>query len=484
MNRRPSPRSRGVIAALCVALLLSSCSGGTSTHTSSGSGSGVNGAPGVGDPLFPKLGNGGYDVNHYSLDLDYDVAHGRLEATAEITADTRQDLAGFNLDLKGLEVTEVRVDGRKARFTRDGQELTVRPASPLKKGVRFRTTVEYGGGPTAMTDDDGSREGWVRTPDGAFVVGEPAGSMTWFPVNNHPSDKAAYDITITVPEGYTAVANGELREETTDRGRTTFRWHSAEPMAGYLATASIGKYDVTRSRTSDGLPLYIAVDPSEAEGSGPALGRLGEIVKWESERFGPYPFSSAGAIVDRPPKGIDYALETQTKPIYAGAPDELTVVHEMAHQWFGDSVTPKTWQDTWLNEGFATYAEWMWEEEKGLPGRGSEGGRSADEQFTERFENTEDDNDIWDFAPGDPGSPENVTGTPVYDRGAMVLHQLRKAVGDRTFFGILRDWPAEHRHANADSHDFIAFCRSRTDVDLDDLFDDWLYGDGRPDWHY
>ncbi|MEU9121160.1 M1 family metallopeptidase [Streptomyces sp. NPDC048506] len=487
MNRRPLRRC-GATAALSVALLLSSCTG------SSMSAGGAAGSGGLGDPLFPALGNGGFEVRHYGLDLDYDVRHKQLTATAEITARAKQDLSSFKLDLQGLRVSAVRVDGQDADFSRKGHKLTVRPADGIRKGAEFRTTVDYGGTPEEMTDADGSTEGWVTTPDGAFVSGEPAGSMTWFPGNNHPDDKATYDFTITVPRRYTAVANGELRSQKVSGGKTTFEWHNPQPMATYLATATIGKFDVQTSRTPDGLPLYVAVDPAEAKASKKPLERLPEIITWESGLFGKYPFSSAGAIVDHTPPRIDWlALESQTKPVYAGAPDTVTVVHEMAHQWFGDSVTPKTWKDTWLSEGFATYAEWLWEEH--------EGGKTPQQQFDALYKDEKDEADSkrdeaedeseaedakerWAFPPGDPAKAENVTGTPVYERGAMVLQQLRKAVGDKAFFRILKEWPAKYRHSNADSQEFIAFCQARTDVDLTDLFDDWLYGKGKPDWEY
>ncbi|MEV7384160.1 M1 family metallopeptidase [Streptomyces lydicus] len=466
MTRRPL-RCCGATAALSVALLLSSCTG---------AGGGTAGSGGVGDPLFPALGNGGYDVRHYGITVDYDVAHKRLAATTEITARAGKDLRSFKLDLQGLRVTAVRVDGRAAAFSRKGHKLTVHPAGTIAKGAEFRTGVDYDGAPQEMTDPDKSTEGWVTTPDGAFVSGEPAGSMTWFPSNNHPSDKAAYDFRLTVPQHYTAVANGQLRAEKTAKGKTTFEWHNPEPMATYLATATIGKFDVHTSRTRDGLPLYVAVDPAEVAASKGPLGRLPQIISWESRLFGKYPFSSAGAIVDHTPPRIDWlALESQTRPVYAGAPDTVTVVHEMSHQWFGDSVTPKTWRDTWLNEGFATYAEWLWDEH--------EGGKTPQQQFDALYR-TAKDNPLWAFPPGDPGTAKNVTGTPVYERGAMVLQQLRRAVGDKTFFRILKEWPAKYRYRNADSADFIAFSQERTDVDLTGLFHTWLYGKGKPERTY
>ncbi|MEU5214351.1 M1 family metallopeptidase [Streptomyces sp. NPDC020742] len=465
MSRRPLRRC-GATAALSVALLLSSCTGATV-----GAG-GTAGRGGVGDPLFPALGNGGYDVRHYAIGLDYDVQRKQLAARTEITARAEQDLRSFKLDLQGLRVTAVRVDGAASAFSRKGHKLTVTPAKGIAKGAQFRTTVVYEGKPQELKDPDGTTEGWVTTPDGAFVSGEPAGSMTWFPANNHPDDKATYDFTVTVPQHYTAVANGELLSQQTAKGRTTFRWHSPQPMASYLATATIGKFDVHTSKTPGGLPLYVAVDPAEAAASRKPLARLPEIIAWETKVFGPYPFSSAGAIVDDTPPRISWeALESQTKPVYAGAPDTITVVHEMAHQWYGDSVTPKTWRDTWLNEGFATYAEWLWEEHQG--------GKTPQQQFDALYKSSAH-NPRWDFPPGDPGKPANVTEAPVYERGAMVLQQLRNAVGDRTFFRILKEWPAKYRYRNADSKDFIAFCQERTEVDLTGLFDTWLYGKGKP----
>ncbi|MET9295399.1 M1 family metallopeptidase [Streptomyces sp. NPDC003077] len=472
MNRRPL-RSCGATAALSVALLLSSCTSAQQTEVTNA----ADGAGTLHDPLFPGLGNSGYDVRHYGLDLDYDVRGGDLKATAEITAKATQDLASFKLDLRGLKVTGVRVGDEEAAFSRKGDKLTVRPGSALKKGTEFRTKVEYGGRPQEMTDADGAREGWVRTADGAFVAGQPMGSMSWFPGNNHPADKAAYDIRVTVPKGYTAVANGELRGTRDEDGRTTFEWHNGEPMASYLVTATIGRFAVRTSDARDGLPLYVAVDPAEEKRSEKVLARLGDVVKWGERRFGRYPFSSAGAIVDHMAQDrIGWeALETQTKPLYAGAPTLSTLVHETAHQWFGDSVTPKSWRDIWLNEGFAKYAEWLWEEDAG--------GKTAQKAFEEVY-NSDGDEPRWAFPPGNPGTARNLTLDPVYDRGAMVLQQLRKAVGDETFFRILKEWPSEHRHANADSKDFIAFCQDRAGEDLTELFDVWLYGDEVPDWEY
>ncbi|MEV6318516.1 M1 family metallopeptidase [Streptomyces sp. NPDC051776] len=465
----PSRGGRRTCAAVA-AVLLPVLVAGTAC-SSGGDDGGGTGAQNAADPLFPRLGNGGYDVGHYALRLDYDVESRRLDGTAVVTAEATQDLRGFSLDLSGLKVRKVTVDGRKAEVRRERNKLVVRPAREIGKGATFRTAVDYHGRPRTLTDPDGSTEGWVPTDDGAFVVGEPAGAMTWFPVNNHPSDKATYDVRITVPRGWTAVSNGELHDERTRAGRTTFVWRSAEPMASYLATATIGKFEVDRSRTKSGLPLYVAVDPREAAKSRKPLATIPDVLEWETKVFGPYPFSSSGALVEHKPKGVDYALEIQTKPAYPEAPDRSTVVHEMAHEWFGNSVTPKTWRDMWLNEGFATYAEWLWHEQHG--------GDSAQKTFDALYAKDADEG-LWAFPPGDPGKAENISGDPVYERAAMALHQLRLTVGERDFFRLLKEWTSAYRHRNADAADFIAFCEKLTGRDLGGLFRTWIYEDGRP----
>ncbi len=466
-------RALSRLAAPAVAALLAlttGCTGGT-VH-------GRPGASGLRDPYFPKAGNGGYQVEHYELDLDYDPADGRLRGTAVITARAEQGLSAFNLDLSGLKVEGVTVQGEAARYNRTGTELTVRPAEDLERGEVFRTEIDYSGRPKALTDADGTKEGWITTGDGAVGVGEPVGSMTWFPGNHHPSDKAAYDITITVPKGYEAVSNGELRARTTQAdGGTSFAWHSPEPMASYLATAAVGKYRVATGRTPSGVALYNAVAPGEAEASAADLARLPEMVEWGAGRFGPYPFGTAGAIV-LPAGTLQYALETQTKPVFPGAPgSEELVLHELAHQWFGNSVSPKSWKDMWLNEGFATYAEWLWTEDHG--------GTTAQQEFDAFLAGDTDvdeaaDSD-WDaFPPADPPGPEHISGNPVYYRGAMVLHRIRQEVGDEKFFALVRDWAAEHRHGNASTADFTAFAEERTGHDLKKVWDVWLYGKARP----
>ncbi|MFE9412588.1 M1 family metallopeptidase [Streptomyces sp. NPDC006704] len=472
-ERRTAPKGPGarrsrrgrLAAALLAALTVTSCAGGVS---------GTPGAFGTRDPLFPRLGNDGYDVEHYSLDLDYDPASGILTGGATIVARATKDLSAFDLDFAGMRVRDATVDDEPAAVSRAGDELTLRPHEDLTRGETFTARVRYSGRPRTITDADGSKEGWLTQPGGGVLaLGEPTGSMAWFPSNNHPSDKATYDIKVTVPDGLRAVSNGELASTVHNGARTAFSWKVKEPMASYLAMVAIGPYEIDDKKTTkSGIPVYAAVDPAAKDRASGVLAQLPDILTWEEERFGPYPFSSTGVVV-APAKSAGYALETQNRPVMPlDQFDVSTLVHELAHQWFGDSVTPATWRDMWLNEGFAQYSEWLWSEQHGGP--------SARERFATEYAK-DDGDEIWAYPPASPPTAADVSGRPVYVRGAMVVHKIREAVGDEKFFALLKDWPRVRRHANASTKDFIHFVDEEAGKRLTEVWKTWLYGDGKPD---
>jgi aminopeptidase N len=421
------------------------------------------GSPGLGDPFFPLAGNGGYDVAHYGLRLGYDPATRHLDGTATIGATATQNLSRFDLDLRGFRVAWVSVDGRAASFTRRGQELVVTPAAGLPAGRRFTVVVRYAGRPAVVTDPDGSIEGWVPTSDGAFVVDEPQGSPGWYPVNDNPQDKATYTFRVTVPRGLTVMANGVLVSRTSTGARTTFVWREGLPMAPYLATSTLGRFDLTRYRLPDGLPVYVAVDPTLP--ATPVLRKLPAIVRFYSSIYGPYPFDAVGAVVDDAKK-VGYSLETQTKPMFDRPPDEATLAHELSHMWYGDSVTLRRWPDIWLHEGFATWSEWIWSEHRGR--------RSAHQIFRSLYKTPANDTGFWTPPPARPGSAANLFDGTVYDRGAMTLQALREKLGDAVFFRILRDWAATHRYGNVTTAQFVALAERDSGRDLGRFFRVWL----------
>ncbi|MFG1775382.1 M1 family metallopeptidase [Micromonospora sp. NPDC049048] len=430
------------------------------------------GAADLGDPYVPGAGNGGYDVAGYRLAVRYDPASDRLSGRATVTATATAALSRFNLDLAGLDVSRVTVDDRPAGAARDGDELVVTPRDGLSRGARFTVAVDYSGVPAAKADGQLGSGGFLHTADGAIVVGQPWSAATWFPVNDHPSDKATYDIEVTVPDGLAALSNGVPGERTSAAGWTTWRWAERTPMASYLSTLVIGDYRV-RSGTHAGRPMVTAV-PASLPADGPeaaSLARTGEIADFLASRFGPYPVDSYGGIVVTDAR-IGYALETQSRPVYGpgffrgGRPNPGVVAHELAHQWFGNSVTLSRWSDIWLNEGFASYAEWLWEEH--------DGGRSAQRNFELEYAATD-----WSRPSVDPGR-SRLFGAAVYKRGALAVHALRRTVGDDTFFRILRTWTAERRDGNATTDDLVALAERVAGRPLRPLFDAWLVGGSAP----
>ena len=442
------------------------------------------GAAGAGDPFYPQAGNGGYDVRTYSLKLGYEPQNEQLAGDVTITARATQDLSSFNLDLRGLKVESVTVDGASAGFSRKDQELTIGPAAGLRKGREFTTRVVYGGHVNYVLDPDHSKDGWIPTDDGAFVVNEPQGAPTWFPVNDTPKDFAIYDFAITVPEGRTALANGRLVSTTDNGATTTWRWRESSPMVPYLTTATNGIFEL-RVGTVNGLPEYNAVDPQtrpfgqKNPQPGLAWSRLGATqgpaLQLFTELYGPYPYDSVGAIVDYAPN-VFYSLESQTKPNYWVVPSVGTIVHEIAHQWFGNAVVLERWPDMWLNEGFATWSEWIWFERNG--------GRTAQQEFDALYATPEDSaagQDLWFPAPNRLADASELFHTPVYDRGAMTLQALRQKVGEPAFLQIVRSWYAENRFSNVTTQDFIALSERVTEQQLDQFFQTWLFEEGRPE---
>jgi hypothetical protein len=648
------------------------------------------GAAGAGDPYFPLDGNGGYDVSDYRLNVRYDPDTDELFGRAVISARAMRNLSSFNLDLDGLSVERIRVDGSRAGWSRDGAELTVTPAAGIPRGERFEVVVVYSGVPETIEDIFGL-SGFIHTEDGALVVGEPHVAATWFPANDHPSDRASFTFAITVPEGLQAVANGVLRGSRTANGWTTWRWRAADPMATYLAGMSIGHLQIDAYR-EDGIRYWDAVDTTflepvatprtgsqfaisqqadasykrlwrridvPAEGaeltfwvqrdtedffdfffveartagqndwttlrdrnghnnrstgfacpfwldlhphlrhyqsgefpegdeepscepqgttgkwwaaSGPSDGweqwsvdlsrwsgqqitlalsyasdesvqlngvfvddivvstgqgttsfeddgdvmdgwlakgpprgsppnlnnwiagtvsdgppsigefmldsfrRQPEIIRFLEGFAGPYPFDVAGGIVDDVP--IGFALENQTRPIYSPFfflfdpfSAEFVIVHELAHQWYGDSLTVKQWQHIWLNEGFATYTEWLWAEAQGFG--------TAQETFDFLYEEIPEDDPFWLLTIGDPG-PDHLFDGEVYTRGAMTLHALRMAVGDEDFFRILRRWAQNREGELVMTAQFVRLAERISGQQLDTLFEAWLFSSGKP----
>ncbi|SCL40948.1 Peptidase family M1 [Micromonospora pallida] len=432
------------------------------------------GQPGAGDAYFPSYGNGGYDVREYAIRVRYDPARDQLDGVVTVRATATADLSRFNLDLAGLTVRAVSVDGAPATHEHSGAELTVAPAAGLPAGNGFEVEVRYDGKPAPLENETLGEGGFLHTEDGAIALGQPESASTWFPVNDHPSDKATYDIEVTVPEGLVAVSNGVPTGRASADGWTTWKWAERTPMASYLSTLVIGEY---RMETGEhrGRPVVTAVSTRVPRGAvDTSMERTVEVADYLESVFGPYPFGAYGGVVVSDSR-IRYALETQSRPVYSAGffrAGENTgiVAHEIAHQWFGNSVSLQRWQDIWLNEGLATYAEWLWAEHQG--------DGTAQQAFDSAYAGA--GQQIWRVPPGDPGADELFSAS-VYQRGAMTVHALRVTIGDEAFFRLLRTWAAEKRDGNATTEDFVLLAERVSGRQLDALFDAWLSGRERPD---
>jgi aminopeptidase N len=439
----------------------------------------VAGSPGIGDDYYPDYGNGGYDVSHYDVRLRYAPDTDRLTGTTTILARATEDLSQFDLDF-ALTVTSVRVNGWLTPFTRQGaHELVVQPVRPIVKDQQLTIVVQYADTPSNVKVYGFTA--WTRTADGALATGEPEIAWWWFPSNDHPLDKATFDISVAVPNGIQAISNGVMAgtPRPEPAGYTRWNWRSVKPMATYLAFLAIGHYEIRTDVSQTGQPVITAYSQDlgdYADAARASVERTSEVIDWESTYFGPYPFEARGGVV-APPRSLGYALEDQTRPTYDGlffrrGSNMYVVVHENAHEWFGDSVSVAAWRNIWLNEGFASYAEWLWSEDQG------EG--TAQELFDYTYSLHPADDPFWQVKPGDPGANDPFDAA-VYDRGAMALHQLRLAVSDFAFFEILRQWAAAHQYGNGTIEQFEALAEQVSGKDLHGLFTTWLFTPGRPD---
>ena len=424
-------------------------------------------ADGIGDTFYPQLGNGGYDARHYTLELSIDPQKNTLSADCTMEARATQLLSAFNLDFSGLTIERITVNGRKAKYARNERELTIEPAEPLRAGDIFTVNVTYSGSPErAPSFGTLWSSGWYHNEeDEIFTSSEVSGSANWYPVNDHPLDKASYTFRITVPRPYVAAASGLLQQEVDNGDTVTYIWESAEPMASYVVGVNIGEYVLETKQGPDGVLIRNYLPPDFPEASKAGIDQTADMLAFFSERFGPYPFDVYGiVIVDFPGDG-PAAMETQTLSQHDEsefALSEYVIAHELAHQWFGDSVSLKNWQDIWLKEGAATYAGWLWMEHR-------ESG-TLEARVRRIYP-------MQSFSPNPPGNPPptNLYTDTVFDRGAITFHALRLRLGDEVFFQILRTYLDQYRYGNASTADFIAVAEKGSGQDLDEFFDGWLY---------
>ena len=407
-------------------------------------------------------------MSNYRLDLTIDTAGiDTLLGVATIDLSGTEPVSTFSFDLVGLTVESVTIDGREVEFDQTPTKLVVESDRPLTVGTTDVVEITYSG--TPMPFDSGTRIGpigWFDTVAVSVAVGEPSGARTWYPVNDHPTDKATYLFRLDVPEGLLGVANGVLTERSTENGRTVTQWEMRQPMASYLATVSVGDYQLIDSEPGAGVEVADAVPTRLVDVFEGDFGLTDEMLVVFTDLFGPYPFDEYGVLVAD--ADFPFALETQGRSLFSGGfvdgdgSIERIVAHELAHQWFGNHVSPETWVDIWLNEGFATYAEDLWLEF----GRGVGLGQLETRLAVRATEAPAP-------APGDPG-PGDLFAPSVYRRGGATLHALRLELGDDTFFELLRTWLDRFGGGVASTDDFVALAEELSGEELDGFFDSWL----------
>jgi aminopeptidase N len=425
------------------------------------------GASGVGDALFPDLGNPGIDVDHYDVALAYDPAARHLEGTVTLQLHFTAPMRQFTLDSDGPRVSAVTVDGVAARFLAASPELVVALPTPVTSPRVGTVVVTYALDPAPISSPGGLTAGWYPTSGGSYVLNEPDGARSWLPSNDHPSDKATYRFEVTVPTGFTAVANGALTDHRSAAGKDTWVWDEAHPMTTYAISVLTGTYDLVDGVGPHGLPLLHAVLHADRALMQPFLDETAAQITFFEQYFGPYPFDRYGVSITDSSGGD--AMETQERSLFSrddfkggtlGAYQQLLLSHELSHQWFGDAVTPARWKDIWLNESFATYAQWMWLDHVGDGALEA----SADAALAQRFARSAADPTAAQLF--DPIS---------YEGGAVVLHALRRTIGDDRFFTLLRTWVQSNLGQVRTTEDFVTLASKVAGRDLTSFFATWLY---------
>lgn len=455
-------RARPLVGCVAAATALL-VAGGSASATGS-----AVGAPGAGDPYYPMDGNGGYDVSHYGVTIDYTPSSKMLYGDTTIDATTTQKLKQFDLDFYGFQIDSITVNGQKGTWARSGQhELVITTPTNLAKNSQLKVRVKYHGQPKSSSGLD-DYSGWnYSSSGGAFAANEPHSAASWYPLNDTTLDKATFTLKATVPNAFSVISNGEQTAKKKHGARTTYTWTEKDPIIGYLTTVAIDKFTYLKQKTKDGIPLVSAFAPG-AEDKMQDEKRLPDVIGLLERYFGPYPQSSGGGIfvADQ----IGFSLETQDRPTYAAWADLPTIVHENSHQWWGDSMSVKTWRDVCMNECFASYGEWLWEQD--------ENNINLDDEYSSEMAHYADNDRFWANPLWDMGAGNEFSNS--YTRGPLFLQALRAYIGDKPFFKVLRTYTQMHRGGNTSMQQFERYVHKVSKQDVSSFFQAWVYGKTRP----
>ena len=435
-----------------------------------------------------------YRVRHYDIAVSFDIPSKTFSGHVVMSIEPVEPLSScvYHASSRAMVIDSVLLADRPLRFRRQGDSLEVFFPAPRSPGIRTDLVTYYHGHSifTGQYDDGG-----VYVPDTAryqrlATISEPFYARRWWPCKDLPSDKAPVTIAVTVPAGLKAVSNGLLKSADTREGKTTYRWETSYPVATYLVSVAVAPYTESRSEyhaeNGRSMPVVIYAYPADSQKAAADFRETDSVLHFLSRTFCEYPFLDEKfgyAEVDG-----DLTMENQTlcsisaSIINGTGTNRMTYIHETAHHWWGDLISPKTWHDTWLNEGFATYTEALYAEYKGGP-----------EKYR-RYVN------LWASVP--PGSYRSPViaksdtvfwdcfALSVYLKGALVLHMLRGVVGDQVFFDILRSYIRDPRlrYGSATTADFIGIAEKIYGKPLRWFFDEWLSAppdsSDRPLYHF
>jgi aminopeptidase N len=433
------------------------------------------------DSVYPAVGDPGVDALHYALTLDWQPETRTLTGEALVTFRATEDADRFQLDLiPELEVSSVRLNGAAVDFTHSGKDLVV--TAEVAQDQEYGAIIAYSGTPQPVeaptTRADIDTLGWHITDAGeTWTMQEPFGAYSWYPVNDQPADKAFYDFSLSVPTPMVGVANGELISREEVDGVSTTRWSLDEPASSYLSTVAFGEFTMVEEESASGTPLSYWVPAAEPSAASD-LKKLAPLLRWAEARLGPYPFSTLGIVL----VDSESAMETQTMVTLGNNPyirsDEV-ILHELIHQWYGDQVTPLDWRDVWMNEGMTMYLQGVYEAEQE--------GRSVNAKMRDWAE-YETAARAEDGPPGDY-DPENFGRNNIYFGPALMWHTLRRDIGNKRFWSLVRDWPAAHNEGSssqgelsgsADRDTYYAWIEDHTGEELSAFFDAWIMGAKTP----
>lgn len=428
------------------------------------------------------------DIQHLALDLEVDPAQRSVVGVATLRCVVvAPETSVVVLDAVELQIERVTAGDAEVAFRHDGRKLRIELPRPLAAGAELVLAIAYRGAPRRGLYFIAPDEGYPQKPLQVWTQGQDEDSRYWFPCIDTPNEKATSELRVTIPAGLFALSNGVLVSDATEGERRTLHWRLEVPHSCYLVTLAIGDFAEITTTWRD-MPVVYYVERGKEAHAERTLARTPQMLELFSERFGvayPYPRYAQVFVADFIFGGMENtSATTLTDTVLIDERAALDydidalVAHELAHQWFGDLVTCRDWGEGWLNEGFATYAEYIWREHY-------EGRDAADlelEEWAEMYFGEDTNRYRRTIATKLYDEPIDIFDHHLYEKGGRVLHMLRHHVGDAAFWQALAHYLNKHRHGVVESRDLARAFDEATGRNLDWFFSQWVIdGAGHPE---